>query len=60
MSELPSILVDGVSSVASHNGVHRITFFKLTNDPKPEPVLELQVPAVTVAELVNLLGRLEK
>ena len=44
MSEVePSVLIDGISSIGSHNGVHRVVCYRLTADGKPEPVVELLI-----------------
>lgn len=58
MSTTPSFLADGIATIASHNGVHRVTFYKLTSDQKPEPAVELLLPEKAVAELAAALGRL--
>jgi hypothetical protein len=38
--------IDGISSIATHNRVHRIIFYKLTADQRPEPSVELVVPTI--------------
>jgi hypothetical protein len=58
MAAHPSILVDGISTVATHNGVHRVTWFKLTSDQKPEPICELMIPASAVQGVVAALSKL--
>ena len=58
MANHPSILVDGISAIASHNGVYRVTWFKLTSDQKPEPICELMIPASAVQGIVAELSKL--
>ena len=58
MTAYPSILIDGITTIATHNGVHRITFFKLTNDQKPEPICELMVPSSAIKGIIATFGRL--
>ena len=50
--------VDGISSVATHNGVHRVVFYKLSSDQRPEPCLELLVPDSSVRGIVDAMARL--
>ena len=55
-SEVERIFVDGVQSIASHNGVHRIVFFHLAGDGRQnEAVLELIVPASSVRSIGEAL-----
>jgi hypothetical protein len=56
IKESEKVFVDGIQSIASHNGVHRVTFFKLVADGKQnEPVLELIIPATCVRSLGEAL-----
>jgi hypothetical protein len=54
------MFVDGIQSIASHNGVHRVVFFNLVGDGKQNaPVLELMVPvnaARSIGEAFMKLG----
>lgn len=54
------VFVDGVSSVATHNGVHRITFFRLAADGKPHPEVELIIPASATNPIIDALGKLRR
>ena len=48
-AEPQKIFVDGIQSIASHNGVHRVVFFNLVGDGRSnEPVLELIIPASSI------------
>jgi hypothetical protein len=50
------IFVDGIQSIASHNGVHRVVFFQLIGDGRQnEPVLELIIPASSVRSIGEAL-----
>ena len=60
MAETPTVLVDGISSIAAHNGVHRITFYRLGNEPDPKQVIELQVPATSLRGIVEALQRAQR
>lgn len=49
-----NFLVDGIQSVAIHNGIARIVFMRLDTKGEPLPSVELnvpmnQVPAITAA-----------
>jgi len=58
MATHPSILIDGISTIASHNGVHRMVCFKLTSDQKPEPICELMIPASATQAIVQAISKL--
>jgi len=47
-----SYFVDGVSSIALHNGVYRITFVRLDKDARPVNEVELLVPQSQFRELL--------
>ena len=47
-----SYFVDGVGSIALHNGVYRITFVRLDKDARQVNELELLVPQSQLRELV--------
>ena len=58
MSEQPvTAVVDGIASVASHNGVHRVVAYKLDADGKAHSTVELVIPGPA---LVGLLDALQK
>jgi hypothetical protein len=52
-----SYLVDGVSAIAVHNGVARIQFMRLDVDGKPEPTVELAVPAPQVRAIMEAFAK---
>jgi hypothetical protein len=54
------VFVDGVSSVAIHNGVVRVQCYVLTAEGKPKTTLELRAPQSGVKNLVDALGKLTK
>jgi hypothetical protein len=51
--------VDGISSIGSHNNVHRIVCYQLTPKGAPEPSVELLIPASSLAGIVNALAKLK-
>jgi hypothetical protein len=52
--------IDGISSIATHNGVHRIIFYKLTADQRPEPTVELVVPDSSLRGIVDAMARVSR
>jgi hypothetical protein len=52
--------IDGITSIATHNGVHRIVRYKLTERGQPQPSVELLVPSTSVGEFVNAFSRLSR
>ena len=53
-----SVLVDGIVSVGTHNNVHRIVCYRLTAENKPEPAIELIIPADSLPGFIAALTRL--
>lgn len=53
-----SVLVDGIMSIGTHNNVHRIVCYRLTAENKPEPAIELIVPAASLPGFIAALTRL--
>jgi hypothetical protein len=53
-------LVDGLLSVATHNGVHRLVFYELseTESPQAQPRLELAIPESALPSIVETLASL--
>ena len=50
------VFIDGIQSIASHNGVHRIVFFQLVGDGRQnESVLEMIVPASSMRSIGEAL-----
>lgn len=61
VTEMASIaFVDGVSSISSHNNVHRIVCYKLNAAGQPEKSVELLIPAASVSGFANALGKLKR
>jgi hypothetical protein len=52
--------VDGVSSISSHNNVHRIVCYKLNAAGQPERSIELLIPAASAAGFANALDKLRR
>lgn len=50
--------VDGISSISSHNSVHRIVCYKLNAAGQPEKSVELLIPAASVSGFASALGKL--
>jgi hypothetical protein len=53
-----SVLVDGIMSIGTHNNVHRIVCYRLTAENKPEPAIELIIPAASLSGFIGALSRL--
>jgi hypothetical protein len=53
-----SVLVDGIVSIGTHNNVHRIVCYRLTAENKPEPAIELIIPAASLPAFIAALTRL--
>jgi hypothetical protein len=57
VSAADSFMVDGIQSVAIHNGVARIVFMRLDTNGKPIPSVELNVPMNQMPTITQALGR---
>jgi hypothetical protein len=55
-----SVLVDGVRSVAFHNGVYRVAFFRIDTDGKPQHVLSLAVPENCAGQLLDAFNKMKR
>jgi hypothetical protein len=53
-----SVLIDGIVSIGTHNNVHRIVCYRLTAENKPEPAVELIIPAPSMPGFMAALSRL--
>jgi hypothetical protein len=53
-----SVLVDGIKSIGTHNNVHRIECYRLTAENKPEPAVELIIPAASLPGFIAALARI--
>ncbi|MGD0865454.1 MAG: hypothetical protein ABSA49_07850 [Rhizomicrobium sp.] len=51
--------VDGISSISSHNNVHRIVCYKLNATGQPEKSVELLIPAASISGFAAALGKLK-
>jgi hypothetical protein len=62
MANAPLYFVDGLLSVATHNGVHRLVLFKLSGGEKgtAEPCVEIAVPDSAVRSIMETMGKLSK
>jgi hypothetical protein len=59
MSDTVAIaFVDGISSISSHNSVHRIVCYKLNAGGQPEKSVELLIPASSLNGFAAALGKL--
>lgn len=59
MSEkIDSVVVDGIQSIGVHNGIARVTFMRLGADGKPEPVIEICIPANQAATIAQGIGKI--
>jgi hypothetical protein len=55
-----SVLVDGVQSVAFHNGVFRVIFFRFDAAGKPQQVLSLAVPQSCTNQILDAFGKMRR
>ena len=54
-----SLLVDGVSSIAIHNGVARVQFMRLGLDGQPTDSHEVLIPMGAVPSIIEALQKLQ-
>jgi|TARA_R110001583_G_scaffold195427_1_gene373256 hypothetical protein len=59
VSAADSFMVDGIQSVAIHNGVARIVFMRLDTNGKPLPTVELNVPMNQMSSITQALGKVK-
>jgi hypothetical protein len=59
VSAADSFMVDGIQSVAIHNGVARIVFMRLDTNGKPLPTVELNVPMNQMSSITQSLGKVK-
>ncbi len=59
VSPSDSFMVDGIQSVAIHNGVARIVFMRLDTSGKPLPTVELNVPMNQIPSITQALGKVK-
>jgi hypothetical protein len=57
MANTPKYLVDGLLSLITHNGVHRLMFYELSgaDSPKARPYVELAIPAAVMHSIVETI-----
>ncbi len=53
-----TVFVDGISAIGTHNGVHRIVCYQLSESGQPKPNVELQIPAAAVRAFAEAIARL--
>ena len=54
-----NFMVDGIQSVAIHNGVARVVFMRLDTDGKPLPSVELNIPLNQMASITQALSKVK-
>lgn len=59
MESQPTFLVDGVSSIAIHNGVARVQFMRLGLDGQPNDSHEVLIPMGAVPSIIEALQKLQ-
>jgi hypothetical protein len=59
MDAQPTLLVDGVSSIAIHNGVARVQFMRLDLDGRPTDSHEVMIPMGAVQSIIEALQKLQ-
>ncbi|WP_430233708.1 hypothetical protein, partial [Nitrosomonas communis] len=57
MQDEKVFLVDGVSTIAIHNGVVRIQFMRLGTDGGPQPCLQLHVPVSAMKSVAEAIRK---
>ncbi len=60
MSAPPTVLIDGITSISTHNGVHRVVGFRLDPKGKPLEAVEIHVPGPALKALLEALRKVEK
>ena len=58
MQTQPTLLVDGVSNIAIHNGVARVQFMRLGLDRKPSNSHEVLIPLPALKSVIEALRKL--
>lgn len=58
MQTQPTLLVDGVSAIAIHNGVARVQFMRLGLDGNPTNSHEVLIPLGAVKSVVEALQKI--
>jgi hypothetical protein len=57
MQTQPTLLVDGVSAIAIHNGVARIQFMRIGLDGRPINSHEIMIPISAVTSIIEALQK---
>jgi hypothetical protein len=60
MSQSVSVLVDGIKTIGSHNGVSRVVFYTLNAEGEAEQTVQLLIPESSFAEISDVITRLGK
>ena len=60
MADIPRYLVDGLLSVATHNGVHRLKFYALvgSESPQAQPNVEIAIPETSIGPIMQTMTRM--
>ena len=58
-SLVDNFMVDGIQSVAIHNGIARIVFMRLSTDGTPLPSVELNIPINQMLSITQALGKVK-
>jgi hypothetical protein len=58
MADIPGYLVDGLLSVETHNGVHRLMFYRLSGAKTPEatPCVEIAIPDAAAKAIMDAMS----
>lgn len=54
----PAYVVDGIKSIAIHNGVARVLFMRLDADGEPLPAVELDIPLNQLEAITTAIGNI--
>ena len=57
MKACQSFLVDGINSIAIHNGVIRLQFMCLSMDGEPLPAVQLNIPINSINMILDALNK---
>ena len=60
MADIPRYLVDGLLSVATHNGVHRFKFYALvgSESPQAQPNVEIAISETSIGPIMQTMTRM--
>ena len=58
MNMTPAYVVDGIKSIAIHNGVARVLFVRLDADGEPLAAVELDIPLNQLEAITTAIGNI--